>query len=78
MTDMDKIKAAMREVLMEHHCIVFPSPEEQVMARDLIQVGKKIKNAVILAITAFLLGGIGLSGYVAAKVDGLQHISKKE
>lgn len=77
MVDLEQVKAAMREVLQEHHCIVFPTPEEQVMARDLIQIGKKIKNVIIMAIAVFILGGIGLTGYVAAKVDNIQTASKQ-
>lgn len=71
MTEIDKIKDAMREVLKEHHCIVFDTEEDRVMARDIVKTGKRLKIAVISSIVVFLLGGIGVSGYVAAKVDSL-------
>lgn len=68
----EDIKDAVMEAMQHHQCVVFPREEDRVMARDMIATGGKIKRAVMAGIAIFILGGLGFTGYVGAKVSDMQ------
>jgi hypothetical protein len=64
------LKAALTELSQEGHhtCLVFRSPEEQQMARDVVKVGKMTKMGFMAALVLLFLGGASLA--VIGKLTG--------